>query len=630
MWTIFIATLALASSQECSDPNCLSCEVYSGEEFCSLCSNGLFASYSQCSPCESQPLECELSSSKWTCFCASTLSMGTIEPNPSLSGHCIEGQPCQICFEGFVYEDGNCLKIDEDLTLGNRNLQSLPYKCAVASAANPLLCNTCEDGYFAINGYCYQCDATCKTCSDQYKCTSCNSPLVVENNKKSCCVVGCSDCYYGTCLACGSGYTYNNYNCVTGVTCPSDCSSCDSTGKCLGCKSGKQYNDVSFSCETCPSNCGNCPNGACSAPASCPTNCNTCDSTGKCTQCSWGYGETTTPGVCSKCDGGYYPVSSGCDKCVSTCTACDWKDSCTGCVSGYSVISGYCCAAGCKSCSHTTCFECNSGYLISNGACGSCPANCGGCPNGYCQLTCPTNCNTCDSAGQCTQCSWGYGVTTTPGVCSKCDGGYYPISGGCDKCVSTCTACDWKDSCTGCVSGYSLISGYCCAAGCKSCSHTTCFECNSGYKISNGACGSCPANCGGCPFGYCQLTCPTECSSCTETACTGCNAGYSLVGSNCVKCPDNCLSCISTTICSTCQDGYYKSSGSCPACNPKCKTCSALNRCLTCVSNYEIASSTVKKCCLVGCSDCNMSNDNCSSCKSGYNYISSSMKCVAV
>ena len=574
MWTVFIVFLALASSQECSDPNCLNCDTYSGEEYCSLCTDGLFPSFSQCSICDSQPLQCDISLSKWSCFCLSTLTLATFDPSSSLVAHCIEGQPCQICLEGFVYENGDCLEIEHE----NRVLPTLPYKCLTASTANPNLCSVCEDGFYPESGYCTQCFSNCKTCSKQYECITCNAPLVFESNKKACCVAGCNNCHYGTCLGCGTGYTYSNYDCTQSSTTP---------------------------------------------PTSCPANCNACSSSGVCSLCNWGYGIISTPNVCQKCDNGYYPITGGCGQCFNKCTTCDWLEVCTGCVAGYTLISGYCCAPGCSSCNLSKCWGCNSGYLYDGTNCNACPSGCNGCPKGVCatSTSCPLNCDLCPSTSPSTS-------------CLTCKTGYYPITGGCDKCFSRCTTCDWYEVCTACALGYTLINGYCCTPGSTSCNLSKSWGCATGYLYDGTNCNTCPSGCNGCPNGGCQstTTCPVNCDTCTSTtSCSKCKSGYYPVTGGCDKCFSRCTTCDWYEVCTDCAVGYSLKNGYC--CPPGCSSCN-LSKCWGCNTGYLYDGTNCNSCpsncngcpngvcvtstgCPANCDLCT-SSTSCSTCKSGY------------
>lgn len=122
-------------------------------------------------------------------------------------------------------------------------------------------CETCDDGYYAFDGQCQQCDISCATCMDST-----------------------------FCLTCSAGY-YNNSNSNLGTcaACPNGCSFCSGPATCTGCLTSFRL--------TAPS---------CTA---CSTLCTMCNA-GGCTKCSSGY--AAVGGACQPCSNVAFGGTAGC------------------------------------------------------------------------------------------------------------------------------------------------------------------------------------------------------------------------------------------------------------------------------------------------------------------------------
>lgn len=687
---------------ECIDANCENCEGFDGSEFCGKCVGSLFPFGAFCVDCEVQPLECQvLDSGKVSCFCTSTLSSREFKSGTGLR-ECGKGQTCFICFEGFELVDGICEALGQDLNEKSfRGLQSLPNGCSKVSNKNPNACTKCIDGFYLVSTYCQACFNNCKTCSSFYTCTSCVSPQKLV--KDSCCEAGCNNCYYGTCLACDNQYLFVNNKCepcpsncnacvagvcnkwicssncdecnsssctkcskgyfisnggcsnciaqcdvcvnsntcsvcstpfilVNGSCCPAGCSGCNSA-KCLGCYSGYLFDGTK--CNACPLSCGGCPNGMCNNVPSCSSGCLVC----------------TSPSLCTKCSEGFYLDKGGCLKCNEKCKTCETADECGSCVANFNLVLKKCCNLECSACSFDKCFGCYTGYLYDGSKCNSCPPNCGGCPNGICQLApvCSTNCESCISSSSCSVCSIGFYLSSN--ICLPCD--------------PKCTKCESSTKCSECKSDLNPISGYCCPENCSSCDFTECKACKDGYLLENSSCFPCPEICESCLNGLClsSKACNDHCLKCEVNGrCRECDQGYYSQGNSCLGCKKPCLSCESENKCKdcidgfrvvgefccavgcqscdffgclACGDGYLMDCGvcfQCPetcyscvggkcilaqiGCPDNCQNCEAFNKCLKCVSGYFLLESACEKC-RDHCEKCNSSGD-CLDCVDGY------------
>ena len=228
------------------------------------------------------------------------------------------------------------------------------------------------------------------------------------------------------------------------------------------------------------------------------------------------------------------------------------------------------------------------------------------------------------------------------------------IDNRCAKFLDNCQRCEGADAITSCLSckdGYypeydennNII--YCiekCHTGnsqyCKTCDSTypnECGSCNSGYFLpvddfEKTQCTKCPDHCSHCTGKKDSIICDTceknyilskSTNECFESCKTGQN-------SLCQTCDED-----NPSICGTCNIGYYLPSDQ----KTECKKCSDLvpfsNRGLgsldsmisiSCIDNYFLSldGNCIGDGCLIGnyygCKECDMINNKCSSCNSGY------------
>lgn len=665
LWYLLVGYLSIVSSQGCSDPNCELCESSSGSEECLSCINNLFPSGPYCKKCEIQPLDCIISESI-SCFCKSTFSVSKYNLAPSSTIHCLNGQTCQVCFNGFYLISGSCspcltgCESCQDLMTCTQCSSYLTLRGGLCCDANCLACTVdgclfCQDGYIPNGSVCEDIKSqssrhlqgvdNCKVLYPDNKnaCKRCNDGFYLSANLCNACNSRCKTCDWPeVCTSCNSPYKL-----ISGYCCDQNCLSCKFE-KCWLCVEGLLLKDGT--CLTCPATCQSCKNGQCINNPN-PANCQETDNLGKCIRCS----------------SGFFLTNKACSPCSATCKTCDSPNQCTSCNSPLTLIQNSCCNSKCNLCVSGTCYRCYDDYLLSNNDCINCPNNCVSCTQGSCtQWVCPDNCEDCSD-----------------GSCNRCKIGFYYSNGKCSQCNSRCSACSAAEVCSACNSPYYLNSGYCCDSNCASCKFDICWVCKPGYLKKNNACLDCPSICGGCPNNICQTVpscpsncencddfgvcsrcalgyylstnscercnsqcesciasqlctkcnsgylliqgycCPDGCSSCNHNKCWGCVDGYLYDGNNCVACPNNCLPCIggvctsspniecfknclscsSPNWCDKCEDGYYPVTGGCSKCSYRCSKCDWYEVCTECFSEFHLVNGY---CCPPGCSSCNL------------------------
>ncbi|WWC61905.1 uncharacterized protein I303_104491 [Kwoniella dejecticola CBS 10117] len=185
-----------------------------------------------------------------------------------------ESLQCSACREGYLLEDGKCVK-----------------KCDAGWYL--------PEGSAAKNGTCQKCDSTCSNCvTSSTTCTSCPAPLFASGGS---CRTTCPESTIplnGTCVPCP-------VDCAT-CSSPSTCSTCPpsrpvlSNGKCIEHCPQDQYFDSTHGCQACDWRCSSC----------------SANDAKSCTSCSDGYKLSKGECVASACgDGGF---ASGLGICLSS------------------------------------------------------------------------------------------------------------------------------------------------------------------------------------------------------------------------------------------------------------------------------------------------------------------------
>ena len=637
MWSVLILALALATSQSCTDPFCVSCESTSGVELCHECGEGLFPLESACLACDSQPLSCDLAmNGRWSCYCSATNSKTELSELPSPFSHCLPEQPCLVCSSkhyldddnicqpctdncrscvskdfcldcedefsaigGYCCED-NCLACDsvecfacpEGFELANGRCEPQEKLCidSCLECLDYLFCTKCRDGYYLSDDLCLECSDdieecnvrklesgnNCKTATEWDDCYSCYPGNYLCKKKCLKCNNLCDNCdWEDACTSCKPGLKL-----VSGYCCDPKCTKC-SFNKCWGCEKGFLLKDGE--CVDCPQDCDSCENGLC-IKVKCSSSCSSCDAKG-----------------CLRCEAGYYLADNACNPCSTDCKTCDSLNQCTGCYSPLVLKTQSCCVEGCEYCTYGKCWRCQDDWLYDDSSCKPCPSNCSSCKKGVCiEWKCISKCESCENSK----------------TCLKCVAGYYLESAECVKCDDTCETCDSAKQCTSCDKELELISGFCCDPKCSSCNIDKCLGCKSGFLFEKDVCKECPAKCGGCPNGVCEsetkTLCPETCSSCVDGVCVT-TSGQG-TDSNCKK--------WSGTKCDKCNDGYYPKSGGCTKCHSQCLECDWEESCTSCADNHHIVGGF---CCQTGCKECDL--NVCWECNKGYVYNSVTKQC---
>lgn len=177
-------------------------------------------------------------------------------------------------------------------------------------------------------------------------------------------------------------------------------------------------------------------------------------------------------------------------------------------------------------------FVCGDGSCDPGENCGSCPGDCGKCPEDPCGdqrcdqakgetcATCPQDCGACPKCGD--------GLCEAPSeTCGLC-----PQD--CGPCPPACPdgACNGDETCQTCVED------------CGPCEPS----CPDGFCNGDETCWTCPKDCGACPSfcgdGQCSGTetcvvCPEDCGECPA----GCGDGSCLLDEGCQNCPQDCGEC---------------------------------------------------------------------------------------
>jgi len=486
---------------------CISCNSTAGQFYNSVtgqceCNPGYFlvSSVSQiCTACTAKL--CSVCNSSYPSICVTCVANATLQ----FTGEC-------VCNSGLVSTGNSCSPCGYKCSGCD-----IVGKCLTCSDSKRNFTNECNcvDGYYD-NGQslCLACNSSCKTCSSQNVCTSCDA---TQNKRLS----------SGSCL-CTAGYfttadAQGNLQCSK---CASQCDECISNAwTCTACDPTKNkvagYDSSGHLTCLCASGFtlgddGLCSQTDCTKDPYC-VQCST-DSLRVCLACKTSINRVldlnTYKCVCKE---GYYASSSGeCVVCPSACATCTNGSYCLTCVAGATRVG-------------TTC-SCPAATFFTET------------PTRYCK-GCQDSCLQCNSAGACLQCLSTYQLTTD-GKCVCGSGKFTNINGECTSCISqTCVTCKNATVCLTCAAGYLLQQNECIS----SCSEgfyrngSQCLSCSSGCSLCNVA-GSCVAcNVDLSLFnGKCYSTCPSGTLTEQSTGkCVACNAPCK----SCVTHPSVCTSC---------------------------------------------------------------------------------------
>ncbi|CAG9324113.1 unnamed protein product [Blepharisma stoltei] len=408
------------------------------------------------------------------------------EKERKLTPTCTNGQNnCQTCASASYCQQCTTNAAIPDTYGGCTS--SYMRNCAIVSSAT--VCETCKADHYKGCASCSALMEGCLTCSDDGKCTKCDSgyQLVSDFSCGKCSDSNCDTCTGGglTCNTCKTGYFEESGSCKPCYDFSPNCRECLRKNFCTKCTGGDIANDK----------------GACTF-LSIP-NCKVVYSvTGKCSTCESGYylnGESCDQIIV--CTGTQYwdGVNKQCQECSTIdtdCTACTSDGKCTSCMAGKILNDlNSCSDSPLTHCSLVRgtdpnyCTKCSTGY-ISDGA--------GGCIQSQLQY-----CDVASDAGTCTTCSSGAAFSCAScnaintisncacasqggSVCAICNDGLSLIAGICSlACSSNCATCSSKDVCTQCNSGYFLYdesatktSCVSCADSCNLCTNSpNCYKC---------------------------------------------------------------------------------------------------------------------------------------------------------
>lgn len=636
-------------------------------------------------------------------LCTSQVGVAACDANTGIpitcqAGYQLVGNSCNPCLPGTyspTVGTSACISCSSGYYTSTSGQTACNTPCSnlgtgVTSCSTIGVITGCSSGYSLVNGACVKCPADCNSCSSSSVCKSCNTGYYLSGSSCAPCSTGCAACTSSTfCTTCIAGYSYNSSN-----------------ASCTACRIGTYNTSIGSNyCYTCPNGSYNTKTGesTCYPCSNIGTGVLSCSSIGQidncltgyylannsCTLCPTGCKGCSSYTSCSLCDYGYYLSSGACKPCINACFYCTNGTACSVCRSGYYLsstntcitcpIGANCPTDGMFNCispysymnsSKTNCIACSStigvdtcdstglatsciaGYLLSGGACNSCPSGtyrptggskCFDCYTGYYNdKPAQSSCNIpCSNLGA------GVASCSKIGAITQCITGYNLINNSCvTVCPTSCASCTSTTSCTSCNTGYYIDSSKMICIACSSqigvanCNSSTgsATSCISGYELSSSSCNPCMpgtynstlgGTCVNCSSGYynstyAQTTCNTPCSnlgtgvaSCSTTGTiTGCNTGYSLINNDCIKCPNNCTRCSSADSCTLCDTGYYLSGGSCilntctkfPGCSPGA-TCGDFG-CYKCLPGYYFydgcspAYSDSCFCCPIGCTYC--------------------------
>ena len=452
----------------------------------------------------------------------------------------IQNNACYLCATGQTPSNGQCITINSCGANQIRDNNGICVCIQGYTLYNNVCYLTCATNAIIINSQCscipgFVYNVTLNQCA-QPSSLNCQYPFVELNNACVCAnglgLIGtsCYSCPVNSFInanrqcQCNTGYTLNENIRQCLLTCMANAQRDPNTGQCV-CVNGYYLSNN----QCIPQ--GQCTGGLVWNGASCvcPTGQVNDIFTNQCTFCNT-VGRAITNNVCG-CSITYYPTINSCLPCISN--------------SQYSSTQGRC--------------ICNTGYVLSNGACvvsQNCPSGSTYSPallrcvcaasnqyviDGYCQV-CQIN-----SAFNGTACACNTNYILQNGICAQ-------------QCVNA----TWVGNTCVCWAGYFIIQGVC-----RQCDPNSAYSniqltcvCNAGYYGTWQSCSLCNSNCKTCsgPSASECLTCqignPSS-GSCTNTCAA---RQYQDANRVCQSCTAHCLICFSRTTCDSCETGYTKNS----------------------------------------------------------------------
>ena len=159
---------------------------------------------------------------------------------------------CETCNKNGDIENNNCLNCKtgyykNESTSNCDACYDSCYNCSIGPNSTSHNCLTCKNGYYFSFGQCYECNSTCKTCSNRATCDSCKSGYYFLNGTKKCVL----------------GSEYANYYISEKkylIKCDEPCYECSSSylsednQNCLSCIWSYSYDESNNNCKLCENN----------------------------------------------------------------------------------------------------------------------------------------------------------------------------------------------------------------------------------------------------------------------------------------------------------------------------------------------------------------------------------------
>ena len=599
------------------NPECMGGCVGTGPQFCDTCKNFQLETSFECVP------SCPIGTYQDHHMC---------RPCPPLCVHCNKDTCIKCAKDTVILNSGQCSNSCEPFTFLSPNGSCLPchHSCVECNGPGSRSCTVCP-AQFTLGD-----DGRCSVSS------SCESGEYFDSRSLECrpCHESCAECIgkgVQECIGCYSGFVLEDGVC-----------SVDSSSK--QCSLGKYYDDGEEQCVPCSPNCRKCTDNI--TCLSCGSNYFLWTERIGASQLE----VTTCVNECPKGFHGD-DVSLSCQSCPSYCSTCDSHDACTSCTLDFAgPVKGQCpqpchdgeyfdfdtshclpCLTDCLTCRNPeTCLACRSSfYLIADTSCVKvCPEHLVEDKDKYVCLSesCHNSCQTCfgEEPDQCLTCHEN-GKLFEHSCIEECPSHTYydESSSSCRHCHDSCLSCAGpsEDNCLLCPDG-KVKSHYSCASSCP----------EGTFVLNSTECVSCPANCTECSSAEKCSTCKEgflkETGQCVES----CSKSYVADGPVCKPCPTGCKKCSHISVCTTCNEdmlyykpdssclqtcpsGYYPLGGSCTECPINCSECTGPHKsqCSLCSegSAMEKDTHTCMLCCnadfpdRMPCCDCDADHITC-------------------